>query len=75
MAYQEKQRLYTHDDSYFVESHGAARSEAREHQREMRQRALAVGLTRLTADEYQVDIMTHMEFMEVSLSYDLLRTL
>jgi hypothetical protein len=74
MAYQQTQPRYGHCDSYFVDSHDedvyAARAEARERQRaiaRMRQRALAEDLTRLTADEYQDDIMDHMEFMEVSL--------
>jgi hypothetical protein len=72
MEYQHTQSRYGHCDSYFVDSHDdgvyAARAEVRERQRaisRMRQRAIAEDLTRLTADEYQDDIMDHMEFMEV----------
>lgn len=75
MAYHpQPQSRYGHCDSYFVESHNdgifAIRAEARERQRQiarMQQRALAEELSRLTADEYQEDIMQHMMHMEVSL--------
>lgn len=74
MAYhQTTQSRYGHCDSYFVESHDdgiyAIRAEARERQRaisRMQQRAIAEELSRLTADEYQEDIMQHMIHMEVS---------
>lgn len=72
MAYQQTQPRYGHCDTYFVDSNDdgvyAARAEARERQRaisRMRQRAIAEELTRITADEYQEDIMDHMEYMEV----------
>lgn len=63
---------YGQCNSYFVESQDdglyAARAEERERARaiaRMQQRALAEELSRLTADEYQDDIMDHMEYMEV----------
>jgi hypothetical protein len=74
MAYQQQpQSRYGLCDSYFVESHDdgiyAMRAEARERHRavsRMQQRAIAEELSRLTADEYQEDIMQHMIHMEVS---------
>jgi hypothetical protein len=74
MAYpQQPQPRYGHCDSFFVESHDdslfASRAEARERARaiaRMQQRAIAEDLSRQTADEYQEDIMDHMEYMEVS---------
>jgi hypothetical protein len=73
MAYQQQQQSrYGQCDSYFVESHDdgiyAMRAEARERQRQvakMQQRAIAEELSRMTADEYQEDIMQHMVHMEV----------
>ena len=66
------QHRYGHCDSYFVESHDdgiyAIRAEARERARNiarMQQRALAEELSKLTAEEYQQDIMEYMEYMEV----------
>ncbi|ORY19726.1 G1/S-specific cyclin CLN2 [Clohesyomyces aquaticus] len=72
MAYQQPtQPRYGHCDSYFVESHDdgiyVARAEARERARaiaRMQQRALAEELSRMTSEEYQEDIMDHMEHME-----------
>ncbi|CAI6335708.1 unnamed protein product [Periconia digitata] len=71
MAYQKSQPRYGHCDSYFVESQEdgiyAARAEARERARaiaRMQQRAIAEELSRLTADEYQEDVLAHMEYME-----------
>ncbi|KAF2741284.1 G1/S-specific cyclin CLN2 [Polyplosphaeria fusca] len=71
MAYQQSQPRYGHCDSYFVESHDdgfyAIRAEARERARaiaKLQQRAIADELSKLTADEYQEDIMEHMEYME-----------
>ncbi|KAF2876968.1 G1/S-specific cyclin CLN2 [Massariosphaeria phaeospora] len=72
MAYQQlTQSRYGQCDSYFVEAHDdgiyAVRAEARERARaiaRLQQRALAEELSRLTADEYQEDIMDHMEHME-----------
>ena len=60
-------------NSYFVENAQddgiyAIRAEERERARaisRMQQRALAEELSRMTADEYQEDIMDHMEYMEV----------
>jgi hypothetical protein len=74
MAYQQQpQSRYGQCDSYFVESHDdgiyAMRAEARERHRavsRMQQRAIAEELSRMTADEYQEDIMQHMIHMEVS---------
>lgn len=71
MAYQQTQPRYGHCDSYFVESNDdglfAIRAEQRERARaiaRMQQRAIAEELSRVTADEYQEDIMDHMEHME-----------
>ncbi|CAA9965545.1 G1/S-specific cyclin CLN2 [Pyrenophora teres f. maculata] len=74
MAYnQQSQSRYGQCDSYFVESNDdgiyAMRAEARERHRavsKMQQRAIADELSKLTADEYQEDIMQHMMHMEVS---------
>jgi hypothetical protein len=74
MAYQQQpQSRYGQCDSYFVESRDdgiyAMRAEARERHRavsRMQQRAIAEELSRLTADEYQEDIMQHLIHMEVS---------
>ncbi|KAH7127041.1 cyclin-like protein [Dendryphion nanum] len=72
MAYhQHAQQRYGNCDSYFVESNDdglyAIRAEERERARaiaRMQQRAMAEELSRMTADEYQEDIMDHMEYME-----------
>ena len=74
MTYQQQpQSRFGQCDSYFVESHDdgvyAMRAEARERHRavsRMQQRAIAEELSRMTADEYQEDIMQHMIHMEVS---------
>lgn len=79
MAYQPTQQgcpPYGYCDSYFVENHGdddgtfaraaAERDRARQVNK-LRQKALAEELSRLTGDEYQEDILDHMEHMEVSL--------
>ena len=75
--HQQAQPRYGHCESYFVESHDdgiyAIRAEARERQRaigRMQQRAIAEELSRLTADEYQEDIMQHMIHMEVCIHED-----
>lgn len=66
---------YGYCDSYFVENHDDddgmfARAAAdRERHRQMAkvtQKALAEELSQATAEEYQADILRHMEFMEVS---------
>ncbi|OCK77463.1 G1/S-specific cyclin CLN2 [Lepidopterella palustris CBS 459.81] len=72
MAYQQQtQSRYGHCDSFFVDTHNdgiyAVRAEQRERARaiaRMQQRAIAEELSRLTSDEYQEDIMDHMEHME-----------
>ncbi|KAF2205953.1 G1/S-specific cyclin CLN2 [Delitschia confertaspora ATCC 74209] len=72
MSYQqEPQPRYGNCDSYFVESHDdgiyAHRAEARERARaiaRMQQRVLAEELSKQTSEEYQEDIMDHMEYME-----------
>lgn len=71
MAFQQPQARYGNCDSYFVESQDdgvyAAKAEARERARaiaRMQQRAIAEELSRLTADEYQEDVLAHMEYME-----------
>lgn len=62
---------YGYCDSFFMESEDdgiyAIRAEERERSRaiaRMRQRAIAEELSKLTADEYQEDILDHMERME-----------
>ena len=73
MAYQQQnQSRYGHCDSFFVDAHDdgiyAVRAEARERARaiaRMQQRAIAEELSRMTSEEYQEDIMDHMEHMEV----------
>ncbi|KAF2270848.1 hypothetical protein CC78DRAFT_450408 [Lojkania enalia] len=73
MAYQQpSQSRYGHCDSYFVEQAQddgiyAIRAEKRERDRaiaRMQQRAIAEELSKLTAMEYQDDVMEHMEHME-----------
>ena len=66
------QARYGHCDTFFTESEDdgiyAIRAEERERARaigRMHQRALAEELSKATADEYQEDILDHMEHMEV----------
>lgn len=63
-------------DSYFVESHDeglyAARADARERARQFareRQLLIAEELSRTTCEEYQTDVLKHMEHMEVGLHH------
>ncbi|KAK7518952.1 G1/S-specific cyclin CLN2 [Phyllosticta citriasiana] len=70
MAYQPQSR-YGNCDSYFVEMEDEGLYALRQEQREraramarMQQRALAEELSKMTADEYQEDILDHMERME-----------
>jgi hypothetical protein len=72
MAFRQPLSRYGQCTSYFVESQDdglyAARAEERDRARaiaRMQQRALAEELSRMTAEEYQEDIMDHMEYMEV----------
>lgn len=72
MAFRQQQSRYGQCNSFFVETHDdglyAVRAEERERARaiaRMQQRALAEELSRMTAEEYQEDIMDHMEYMEV----------
>ena len=73
MAFRQPHARYGSCSSYFVENAQddgiyAMRAEERERARaiaRMQQRALAEELSRMTADEYQEDIMEHMEYMEV----------
>ena len=73
MSFRQPHARYGSCNSYFVESAQddgvyAIRQEERERARaiaRMQQRALAEELSRMTADEYQEDIMDHMEYMEV----------
>jgi len=62
-------------DSYFVENHedddgiyvrAAAERERARGVAKLRQKALAEELSRTTAEEYQEDVLDHMEHMEVS---------
>ncbi|KAF1966894.1 hypothetical protein BU23DRAFT_305892 [Bimuria novae-zelandiae CBS 107.79] len=71
MAFRQPHSRYGSCNSYFVEAQDdgiyAIRAEERERARaiaRMQQRALAEELSRMTADEYQEDIMDHMEYME-----------
>ena len=67
-------QAYGYCDSYFVENHDddegvyARAAAERERQRgvaKLRQKGLAEELSRATSDEYQEDILDHMEHMEV----------
>ncbi|KAI6952582.1 hypothetical protein KC329_g19189, partial [Hortaea werneckii] len=76
MAYQQPPQpfpAYGYCDSYFVESHenddGIFARAAIERERargvaKLRQKALAEELSRATAEEYQEDVLDHMEYME-----------
>lgn len=66
---------YGYCDSYFVDNHEdddgtfarvAAERERARSAAKLRQKALADELSRHTAEEYQDDILEHMERMEVS---------
>jgi hypothetical protein len=75
MEYQHQQaypQRFSQCDSYFVETEDdgiyARRAEERERQRaigRLRQRALGEELSTIMAEEYQEDILDHMEQMEV----------
>lgn len=65
---------YGYCDSYFVENHdedegvytrAAAERERQRGVAKLQQKALAEELSRATSDEYQEDILDHMEHMEV----------
>ena len=71
---------YGYCDSYFVDNHDddegvyARAAAERERQRgvnKLRQKALAEELSRATSDEYQEDILSHMEHMEVETMPDI----
>jgi len=75
MAFQQQQQLpsYGYCDSYFVENHDdddgvyARASAERERTRlinKARERQIAAELSHLTAEEYEDDILDHMELME-----------
>lgn len=75
MAFQQQQQMpsYGYCDSYFVESHdddsGVYARAAAEREKiraiaKARQRQIAAELSHLTAEEYEDDILDHMEFME-----------
>ena len=66
---------YGYCDSYFVENHDdddglyARAAAEREQQRDIarhRQKMLADTLSRITAEDYQDDMLSHMQRMEVS---------
>ena len=66
------QTRYGHCDSYFVVSDEEEFNVVAERKREQtrsiaraHQRQLGLELSKITADEYQEDILDHMEFMEV----------
>jgi len=66
-------------DSYFVENHddegiyvrAAAERERARNVAKLRQKSLAEELSRLTADEYQEDVLDHMEHMEAQTMPDI----
>ena len=69
----QSQTRYGHCDSYFVVSDDEDYNLVAERKREQtraiaraHQRQLGFELSKITADEYQEDILDHMEFMEVS---------
>lgn len=79
MAFHTQQPLqqfpaYGYCDSYFVENHddedgiyarAAAERERTRHAAKLKQETLAIELSQVTAEEYQVDVLKHMEHMEV----------
>jgi len=77
MAFQQSQypfQGYGHCESYFVENHNdddgmfaraAAERERSRGVNKLRQKAIADALSRTTAEEYQEDVLSHMERMEV----------
>jgi len=78
MAFHPQQPLqqipaYGYCDSFFVENHdedGIYARAAMERERaqdaaRIKQKALAIELSQVTAEEYQVDVLKHMERMEV----------
>lgn len=85
MAYQQGQHhqpfpAYGYCDSYFVESHddddglfarAAAERERARGSAKLRQKAIAEDLSRQTAEEYQEDILDHMERMEAETMPDI----
>ena len=84
MAYQPTQHAfpnYGYCESYFVENHddddglfarAAAERERTRQVNKLRQKAIAEELSRATGDEYQEDILDHMEHMEVCMRHSLL---
>ena len=82
MAFRPVQRQYPaygYCDSFFVESddqgiyaRAAAERENARQISKMRQKALAEELSRATAEEYQEDVLDHMEHMEVCICQDTL---
>jgi hypothetical protein len=82
MAYQQAQPFpnYGHCESYFVEHHDddegmfARAAAERERQRQvnkLRQKAMGEELSRATGEEYQEDILDHMEHMEAETMPDI----
>jgi hypothetical protein len=75
MAFRSAQRQYPaygYCDTFFVEGNdegiyarAAAERESARQIGKMRQKALAEELSRATAEEYQEDVLDHMEHMEV----------
>lgn len=78
MAFRQTTRQYPaygYCDSFFVESddegvyaRAAAERENARQLGKLRQKALAEELSRATAEEYQEDVLDHMEHMEVCAS-------
>ncbi|KAK0267038.1 hypothetical protein LTR91_004681 [Friedmanniomyces endolithicus] len=83
MAFQQSQypfQGYGHCESYFVENHNdddgmfaraAAERERSRGVNKLRQKAIADALSRTTAEEYQEDVLSHMERMEAETMPDL----
>ncbi|KAF2103068.1 hypothetical protein NA57DRAFT_31494 [Rhizodiscina lignyota] len=75
MAFPQQYPRYGQCDSFFVESEdglAAIRAEERERSRvvsRMRQRSMAEELSRATAEEYQEDVLDHMERMETEIQW------
>lgn len=64
--------METHDDDDGIYARAAAERERQRGVAKLRQKALADELSRATGEEYQEDILDHMERMEVRLNCHLI---
>ena len=66
--------MENHDDDDGAFSRAAAERERQRAIGSMRQKALAEEISHVTAEEYQEDVLDHMEFMEVGFQTAFLRS-